>query len=635
MLRLSTWPKILVHTHCLNPAIGRSHSFSVEQALLLGRLKAVETGYSQDLRCMEGTRQFLLAQLMTWATNGSGQKLKRNIYWIYGLPGIGKSSISHSICASLHEEKRLAGAVFCRRDDPNLKEPRNIIPTLIYKLAIIFPHFRSVVAQSLRNDPNLTPESMKYTVFLDLIRKLRRPPKSTLIFVIDALDECGNDRSRQRVLKVLADAAALAPWLKIIITSRPELDIQQFFNTLTQSSHIPYDLTADEKATSDLRIFAQDRFSGVASKRHLPSPWPEPLLFDGVISRAAGLFIFIETVALALQTCEDPTELLKSTLQDSASAGLKSLYTLYTSILKARIVHSVAKFQRVIGVVLTTASYRSLCEETIAELAGVNISQINTWVDELSSLLYREKGDYVAIRIRHLSIFDFFLSGDCPSDFQVNTGDSNGQLSVACLTTMVRQLRFNICGLEDSRRANSDIKDLKSRIEKNISDPLQYSSRYWSNHLCSTPDIGDPRVWEILKEFFGGLYPLLWIEALSVMGIVPIGAPSLRQVTSWINVSTTPAYRWFVILMFHRMPTRPSVNGFRKFVISLSPSTSPSLSALHTPIFRHDLSYPHKRPCQPRSAQRFLKPSRCRGEHCRLGQSRHCNGSGTPVVSIA
>jgi len=252
-----------------------------------------------------------------------------------------------------------------------------------------------------------------------------------------------------------------------------------------------------------------------------------------------------------------------------------------------------------------------------------------------SALCYIERKATVAIRVRHLSIFDFFLSGDCPGDVQVNTRDANGHLSVTCLTTMVRQLRFNICGLEDSRRANSDIKDLKSRIEKNISDPLQYSSRYWSNHLCSTPDNGDPRVWEILKEFFGGLYPLSWIEALSVMGIVPIGAPSLRQVISWINVSTTPACRQFVVLMFHRMPTRPSVNGFRTPVISLSPSTPPSLSAPHTPIFRHALSYPHRRPCQPRAAQGFLKPSRCRGEHYRLGQSRHCNGSGTPVESIA
>ena len=30
-----------------------------------------------------------------------------------------------------------------------------------------------------------------------------------------------------------------------------------------------------------------------------------------------------------------------------------------------------------------------------------------------------------------------------------------------------------------------------------------------------------------LKEFFGGLCPLFWVEVLSVMGVVPIGVPGL------------------------------------------------------------------------------------------------------------
>jgi hypothetical protein len=179
-------------------------------------------------------------------------------------------------------------------------------------------------------------------------------------------------------------------------------------------------------------------------------------------------------------------------------------------------VHSSAEFQRVIGVLLTTAPYRPLCEETIAELAGVDLSHVKTWVDDLSSLLYRDERVNGAIRVRHLSISDFFVSDDCPCDYQVNLQDANVQLGIACLKTMVRQLRFNICKLEDSRLANADVQDLHPRIKENISDPLQYSSRYWSNHLCFTPDNGNQAgVYGGLKEFFEGLYPLFWIEVLS------------------------------------------------------------------------------------------------------------------------
>jgi len=196
---------------------------------------------------------------------------------------------------------------------------------------------------------------MKHSLLLDLIRKLPRPPHRTLVFVIDAVDECGDPLSRPGILRALTDAVAYAPWLKIVITSRPEVDIQRSFDSLVTSSHERYDLAADEGATSDLRVFTQIRFGTVASKRFLPSPWPERAIFDRVISRAAGLFVFIETIARALEQCENPNEQLKATLEDSVGTGLTSLHGLYSSILKARIVHSTAEFRRMMGVLLPAA----------------------------------------------------------------------------------------------------------------------------------------------------------------------------------------------------------------------------------------------------------------------------------------
>jgi len=50
---------------------------------------------------------------------------------------------------------------------------------------------------------------MEGSLLLGFLRSLPRPPEYTLVFVIDALDECGNHKNRQDVLKVLTDAAAL------------------------------------------------------------------------------------------------------------------------------------------------------------------------------------------------------------------------------------------------------------------------------------------------------------------------------------------------------------------------------------------------------------------------------------------
>ena len=240
-------------------AIVHAQRFRVEQELLLGWLEYVKAGYDLDGCCMEGTRRSILNQITAWVTNpqGGNDAPRRNIYWFYGSPRIGKTSLAHSKCENLHEQKHLAGAFFCRRDDPNLSELRNILPTLIRALAGIFPPFRNLVAYRLRNDQNLTSKSMKNPLFLDFVRKLPRHPKRALVFVIDALDECGDNHSRPDLLKFLTEATALAPWLKFIITSRPEVDIEHFFDVPhNRSSHLRYDLAADEEATSDLQTFA-------------------------------------------------------------------------------------------------------------------------------------------------------------------------------------------------------------------------------------------------------------------------------------------------------------------------------------------------------------------------------------------
>jgi len=164
------------------------------------------------------------------------------------------------------------------------------------------------------------------------------------------------------------------------------------------------------------------------------------------------------------------------------------------------------------------------------------------WVEDLGPMFYRDEGAGGGIRVRHLSISDFFVSDDCQDDCQVNLRDANMELGIACLEKMVGQLRFNICGLEDSRLANADVKGLASRIQKNISDALQYSSLYWSNHLCFTPDTGERRVWDMLRKFFEGPYALFWVEVLSIMGMLRIGVPSLRALTSkLVKVSTALA----------------------------------------------------------------------------------------------
>src|SRR5258706_5432103 len=473
---------------------------------------------------------------------------------------------------------------------------------------------------------------MKDSLFRELLDNLPYGPNKSLVFVIDAFDECGDKRSRPALLRLLTDAAASASWLKIIITSRQEDDIQRVFDEPTRSSYSRYDLAEDQEASHDLRRFAQSEFGPVAKEWDFPQPWPEDSLLDRLISRADRLFIFIKTLALALERCEDPTGFLEANSKD-AGDGLKPLYGLYSNILKLRITHSSAKFQRVIGVLLTAAPYRALCEETIAELAEVGPNLVKKWVTNLSSLLSRVEGTG-GIRVRHFSISEFLVSDDCPHDYRIDLRHANVKLGVACLETMVSQLRFNICGLGGSRLANANVEDLPSRISRTISDSLQYSSLYWSNHLCVPPDKDDKGVRESLKKFFEGLYPLFWVEVLSLMEMIPMGVPSLQKAISWAKVSPTQLV-FRVILIGCRMGIRPFLRDLRTFVASSSPLKPPLQPALHTPICQRDPSCPHARLYQTPSTRGLLDPSRWWEGNCRLGPHRHRNGLGILGVSRA
>ena len=81
-------------------------------------------------------------------------------------------ALAHSICAGLHERNHLAGAFFCQRDDRKLNKAGNILPTLIYKLAVLFPPFQCLLAECLCDNPTLTIPSKHNGPGVAEVRKL-------------------------------------------------------------------------------------------------------------------------------------------------------------------------------------------------------------------------------------------------------------------------------------------------------------------------------------------------------------------------------------------------------------------------------------------------------------------------------
>jgi hypothetical protein len=492
---------------------------------------------------MDGTREALLNNIVEWALRPSSPgpesqpSVSESVYWLYGIPGVGKTSVAHSLCARLHEKRRLGGSFFCRRDDLNLSNPSYVLPTLICKLAGTWRPFKKVIAERLRDDEHLNRNSAGYTLFSKLVDSLKTSPPNTLVLVIDALDECGDSQGRNLILTGLLNVCSRINWLKVIITSRQEQDIEASFKRLEHTCrYLSKDLKEDDKTEDDIRLYVQDKFSSIAQKRHLEKDWPGEARTEGTVSRSGGLFIFVDTLWRLLKDDLDPDERLTQALSSTSKDALTSLYDLYSSAIESRIGKNKKIFRTAMEIVVTVGQYRPLCDESVAQLAGLSRNVITALVDELSSLLYRDTIVNGGIRVRHLSIIDFLTGMECTPELRVDIEQANRSVGISCVGIMTRELRFNICELESSLVANEDIKDMKDRIDQRISDALQYSCIYWSNHLCHNMDTQDPDVYRALDRLVDTSKLLYWIEVLSLMGKVPVGESSVRRLLSWAKV---------------------------------------------------------------------------------------------------
>jgi hypothetical protein len=78
----------------------------------------------------------------------------------------------------------------------------------------------------------------------------------------------------------------------------------------------------------------------------------------------------------------------------------------------------------------------------------------------------------------HTSFRDF-LTNKTSDVFYVNLGDAHHQLAHSYLGLMLDDLKFNICKLESSYLANSNVSDLDSRITEHIPPALPYACVLW------------------------------------------------------------------------------------------------------------------------------------------------------------
>jgi NACHT domain len=512
---------------------------SSANAEMKAKLKPVDRSGYYVPRCMDGTREYIFEEIDKWLDNVN----EPNILWLSGGPGAGKSTIASSMVSKLKVKRgRLCSFFFFRREDVELSDPAVVWRTVAYDLTQRNPDFFKAVTETL-NEGKVDlqwPDIDLHFKFLigEPLAKLHErsiPP----VIVIDALDECGSDPSqsaqRKAFLDTLIQWSDLPKTFKLIVTGRDD----RVLDSLRAScKHIVLltGVNVSVDANKDIRLFFEKRFADVGGS--LFPEWPGERILNNLTRRAAGLFIWADTIMKFLEQ-GIPDEQLELIFRGNMGDG-DNLTRLYHKVL-------ILSFQGVTGralemyklvvsaVVLAKTPFHP---GDLPEFLSQSKSSIKFILDKLASVVSVGATDK-RLRICHLSFVEFLCDPKrCPEQFFIDRQEESRKLTMWCFKRMKERLKFNICNLETSDLLNDEVEDLADRIKTRIPGSLIYSCRFWAAHLQDTTDAQDGHE-DLLKEIKDFLYNrfLFWLEVMSLVKEVLAANAALVTSIPWIGVS--------------------------------------------------------------------------------------------------
>lgn len=506
----------------------------------LKRLNPLPMDGSSRRECLSGTRQETLAFIIDWLTTPNAEN--QNILWFHGVAGSGKSTISTTIAEYFRELRRLGAFIFFDRsknDDPNA-----VIRTLAYQLGRS-PGVRSTLSQVIEGDEGITTAPLLRQfpkLILEPLRLANSPAEGPVIIIIDALDECGDPRSRRDLLSLMAAKFKELPdAYRILITSREESDIAAAFRVLPNVRMMEFEIE-NTSNHDDIALFLRHEMASIRefhSNLNLPSDWPGDTKLHTLTRNSAGLFIWASTVVKFILEGYSPTQQIDSVL----SVGFhreaeKALDSVYAMALGAAGLWKdktfMVNFHLVLGSTLVAREPISdSVIDSLMELSGERSSR--HLLSRLKCLLLWSPGE--SVQILHASFADYITdSARCGNQpWFIDVSQSHATLTRESFRIMESGLHFNMCHLETSFLRNDEVVGIDDSIRAEISAHLAYACRYWGFHLEGTR-VTIPLLDKV--QAFLDTQVLYWIEVLSLLKKLPLASLLLFRVAKWCRVST-------------------------------------------------------------------------------------------------
>ncbi|KAL4891969.1 nucleoside phosphorylase domain-containing protein [Aspergillus ambiguus] len=278
----------------------------IQQTVDLTRLRIAEgaafDSYDNEHgECLEGTRTELLQDIEEWAKAPHG----KHIFWLNGMAGTGKSTISRTVAGRLNKQQLLGASFFFKRGEEDRGTAKRLFSTLVEQLIISIPQIAPKVRKAIEDDPKIS-EKVPREQFEKLLRgpllqsQQNQNKVSNKVIIIDALDECDREDDIKLILRLLLQVPQSTPFkLRFFLTSRPDLPINLEFKKI---DHAYQDLVLHEipgpVIERDISLYFEHQLSHIRQEHSLPSTWPGDATAKLLIERAIPLFIAAVTLCL-------------------------------------------------------------------------------------------------------------------------------------------------------------------------------------------------------------------------------------------------------------------------------------------------------------------------------------------------
>ncbi|KAH7071510.1 hypothetical protein BKA63DRAFT_74120 [Paraphoma chrysanthemicola] len=372
--------------------------------------------------------------------------------WLRGSSGSGKTVLISNVIEYLqHRIQACAtlGAVayhYCEFANPTTLDARQILSSILRQIVEQINDFPSVLRNTYQQHSHDVPS---LEILRSLLHQIVKASFEPVYIIIDGIDECPNRQAIVQMVLELQSQPRASPRIKIMVSSRPEHDLQKawvdrpHFSILPQHLQIPLEVHVQKELLKIPKLLRLD-------------PIFQADLANGLVSRADGMFRWVQCQIDALRKARTSIALQRVLL--SLPEGL---FETYDRILER--VDDIDQEYVLRALKWLVGSERPLSLEELAEAIAIDVSQAlfdlnNRFIEpeeilELCGSLVSIRSDHKVV-LAHFSVREYLTSCQLKerkplAKFALD-GVTSGQYISRCLLTYAYTVGLHIQDLDST-----------------------------------------------------------------------------------------------------------------------------------------------------------------------------------------